>query len=259
MDTRWEIVESGPADATKTVLMLPGGMASARSWAEVMAEPTLANHRLVAATLPGNAGAPPPVDFSFEACARTLAELAREVGADVVAGFSNGANLACEMVTSGAFAGPVVLLGSSFSAADEPAFFRALIRLGRILGTLPFVFLRTVAASLVKSPPFSPERRAELRADFARNDAHDLRRTLDAYLRWLHRSEDRAQRLCAAGVPTWVVHAEKGDGGLTRDERTTLEHCAHVRLVTLPGRVFFIPNEAPRRIAEIISEALATS
>ena len=54
---------------------------------------------------------------------------------------------------------------------------------------------------------------------------------------------------CEAGVPAWVVHAEKGDGGLTDEERQTLEACPHVRLVTIPGHVFFLPNEIPERIA----------
>ena len=64
MSIDWEMVESGPADAARTVLMLPGGMCSARSWAEVMAQPALTGVHLVAVTLPGHAGASPPADFS---------------------------------------------------------------------------------------------------------------------------------------------------------------------------------------------------
>src|SRR2546421_12135511 len=52
----WESVESGPPDAERRVLLLPGGMCSARSYAEVLAEPTLAEVRLVAVTMPGHAG-----------------------------------------------------------------------------------------------------------------------------------------------------------------------------------------------------------
>ena len=36
--------------------------------------------------------------------------------------------------------------------------------------------------------------------------ASDCRRPL----RWLHRDDDPARRLCEAGMPAWVVHAEKG-------------------------------------------------
>ena len=36
----------------------------------------------------------------------------------------------------------------------------------------------------------------------------------------------------------WIVHAEKGDGGLTDDERRTLEACPHAHVVTVPGAVF---------------------
>jgi len=55
----------------------------------------------------------------------------------------------------------------------------------------------------------------------------------------------------------WVVHAEeKGDGGLTDAERATLEAAPNVTLVTIPGAVFLIPNEAPQRTAAVIADAL---
>ena len=256
MDTRWETVESGPADAQHTVLLLPGGMCSARSYAEVMAEPTLAQTRLLAVTMPGHAGAPPPEDYSVESYARITAELAKSVGADLVVGFSMGATVAYEMVVTGAFTGPVVLLGVSLSAPDEPGAFRALIRLGSILGNLPAAVLKKGAASIAKHAPVPPDRQEQLQADFARNSTRDMRLGLEAYLRWLHRDDDPARRLCEAGVPAWVVHAEKGDGGLTPHERTVLDACPQVRVVTLPGKVFFLPNEVPGRIADLIVQAL---
>src|SRR4051812_16727953 len=136
-DVAWELREAGPLDAEHTVLLLPGGMCSAASYAEVMAEPALARMRLVAATLPGHAGAPPPDDYTVENYGRLAADLATKVGADVVVGFSMGATVALEMIASGGFTGPTVLLGISLSAKDEPAFFRALVRLGGVLGALP--------------------------------------------------------------------------------------------------------------------------
>ena len=58
-------------------------------------------------------------------------------------------------------------------------------------------------------------------------------------------------------MPAWVVHAEKGDGALTPHERAVLEACPGVRVVTIPGKVFFLPNEVPERIADVIVQALA--
>jgi pimeloyl-ACP methyl ester carboxylesterase len=257
VDTDWEVVESGPADAEHTVLLLPGGMCSARSYAEVMAEPALAGTRLIAVTLPGQAGAPGAEDYRPEALARDTAKLAASVGADVVVGFSMGAGVAYEMVVSGDFAGPVVLLGLSLSRRDEPRFFRAIIRLTSVLGTLPMSVLKKGVPSMVKRAAVPPERQAELRADFARNQTREMRRALQAYLPWLHRDDDRAKRLCETQVPTWVVHAEKGDGDLTPHERATFEACPTVRVVTIPGQVFFLPNEVPDRVAAVIVEALA--
>jgi pimeloyl-ACP methyl ester carboxylesterase len=253
----WQIRESGPTDAEHTVLLLPGGMCSAGSYAEVMAQPALARTRLVAATLPGQAGAPSPDDYSVENYARHVTELATKVGADAVVGFSMGAVVAVEMVTSGGFTGPVVLLGVSLSPKDEPAFFRAMIRSTSVLGSLPMRVLAAGAGTMVKRIPASAERRAELREDFRRNRPRDMRLGLHAYLRWLHGHEGRAERLCARRVPMWIVHAEKGDGGLTDDEGRTLQACPHAHVVTVPGAVFFLPNEIPERIAEIIGQALA--
>jgi pimeloyl-ACP methyl ester carboxylesterase len=257
VDTRWEMVESGPAGAEQTVLLLPGGMCSARSYADVMAEPTLAGTRMLAVTMPGHAGAPPPKDFSTEGYARITAEFAKSAGVDLVVGFSMGAMVAYEMVVSGAFAGPVVLLGASLSPADEPRFFRAIIRLGSILGTLPFAVLKKGAPSMVKHAAIPPERKTQLQADFALNNTRDMRRGLQVYLRWLRRDDDPARRLCETNVPAWVVHAEKGDGALTQHERAVLEACPHVRVVTIPGQVFFLPNEVPERVADVIVQALA--
>jgi pimeloyl-ACP methyl ester carboxylesterase len=224
-----------------------------------MAQPALAGIRLVAATLPGNAGAPPPDDYSIESNAQITAELAAKVGADVVVGFSIGASVALEMAASGEFTGPTVLLGVSLSAADEPGFFRAIVRLGEVLGGLPASVLAKGAASMAKKLPVSEERRAELRDDFVKNDSRVQRRILREYLQWLKRDDDPAGRLCRADVPTWVVHAVKGDGGLTDDERRTLQNCPHVQLVTIPGSVFFLPVEVPERVAAVISEAVAAA
>jgi pimeloyl-ACP methyl ester carboxylesterase len=220
-----------------------------------MAEPALAGTRLVAATLPGQAGASPPDDYSVESYARLVTELATKVGADVLVGFSMGACVAVEMVTSGKFTGPVVLLGASLSSKDEPAFFRGIVHLSRVLGSLPCRVLAKGAASMVKRTALSTQRQRELREDFHKSVPQDEMRGLREYVRWLHRDERRAERLCRANVPTWIVHAEKGDGGLTEDERRTLEACPNTYVVTIPGAVFFLPNEASARIAGVIVEA----
>jgi hypothetical protein len=55
------------------------------------------------------------------------------------------------------------------------------------------------------------------------------------------------------------VHAEKGDGGLTDEERATLEACPNVRVMTIPGKVFFLPNEASAAMAKAIEEAAAAA
>ena len=256
MGVEWELIRSGPESADHGVLLLPGGANAARSYDEVMVQPVLAGTRLVAATLPGHAGAPPPDDFAVESYASLAAEVAADNGCDVVAGFSMGATVALEMAASRAFKGPVVLLGVSLSPRDEPAFFRAIVRLGGVLGKLPSALLLKLIAVAARSAHVSDEHRARMRADFRSNDPQDSRRGLAAYLDYLGRYDAPAERLCAAGVPTWVVHAEKGDGGLTDEERRTLDHCPHAHLITIPGTCLFLPDEAPERVARVIADAL---
>jgi pimeloyl-ACP methyl ester carboxylesterase len=234
-------------------------MCSARSYAELMAEPSLHDVRLIAATLPGHAGTPPPDDFGAEHYVQITAELAKSKGVDVIAGFSMGAQVAFNMVVSRAFAGPVVLLGISLSSPDEPLFFRAMIRLGSVLGTLPAAVLKKGIGPMVKRAPLPPERRAELLEDFQKNNTRDMRLGLLAYLDWLRHDDDRAQRFCETGVPAWFLHAEKGDGALTDRERATLEACSQVHVATLPGQVFFLPNEAPGPVGDLITQALAAA
>jgi pimeloyl-ACP methyl ester carboxylesterase len=252
----WDYRESGPTEAECTVLLLPGGMCSAGSYAEVMAEPVLSGTRLVAATLPGNAGAPPLNDYSIENCARVTTELTKQISADVVVGYSNGASVAFEMVVAGSFTGPVVLLGISLSSKDESAFFRGIIQSRKVLGNAPTRVLATVAASMIKRTALPAERKQELQEDFHKNVPQDTMRALSAYVSWLHRQERPAEQLCRSGVPTWIVHAEKGDGGLTDEERKTLETCQQTHVVTIPGNVFFLPNEASARVADVIVDAL---
>jgi pimeloyl-ACP methyl ester carboxylesterase len=79
------------------VLLIPGGLNAARSYAELMAQPALSGVRPVAVTLPGHAGAPPPGDFGIETYARLTAGLAAGLGCDAVVGLSLGATVALEM------------------------------------------------------------------------------------------------------------------------------------------------------------------
>lgn len=256
MSVDWQLRESGPADAPHTVLLLSGGLCGPASYSELMTQPALARTRLIAAALPGHAGAPPPSDYSIANYARLACELAARVGADVVVGFSIGASVALEMAASGGFTGHTVLLGISLSSADEPAFFHAIVRLGSVLGSLPATLLAKGAESMVKKMPVSVERQAELRDDLGRNVPGHVQRSLREYRRWLCSPDSHAERLCRAGAPTWIVHAEKGDGGLTGDERRVLQACHHAQLVTISGAVFLLPAEAPEKIAQVIIEAL---
>ena len=257
MREAWERLIVGPLDADRSVLLLPGGANAARSFDLVMAEPALSGVRLVATTLPGMAGAPVSAEVSIPAVARRAGELARENACDVVVGFSYGATIALDMVLSGHFQGPVVLLGLALTTPDESTFFRYVVRASQKVGRWPMAILFRLMPLMARSAKTSERHKNDLIEDFKQNRAGDAVRVCGEYLDYIAADRNFAAELAASGSPVWVVHAEeKGDGGLTDAERATLEAAPNVTLVTIPGAVFLIPDEAPQRTAAVIADAL---
>jgi len=253
----WELLTSGPTDADRSVLLLPGGANAARSFNLVMADPQLSGARLIATTLPGMAGAPLTDDVSIPALSRRAGELAREHGCDVVVGFSHGATVALDMVLSGQFDGPVVLLGISLTTEDEARFFRYVVRASQKVGRWPLATMFRLMPLMARSAKTPESHKKELIEDFKQNRAGDSLRACGEYLDYIAADRDFAAELSTSGCPVWVVHAEKGDGGLTDAERATLEAAPNVTLVTIPGSVFLLPDEAPQETAAAIASALS--
>ncbi|GAA3432789.1 alpha/beta fold hydrolase [Kutzneria kofuensis] len=252
----WDIRVHGPRDTAHSVLLLSGGLSTAEFYAEVAARPELAGLKLVAATLPGHGGSPPPEDPGIEACAHDAAKLAAEHGCDVVVGYSMGANVALEMAAAEGFTGPIILLGPSFSVPDEMLTLRVLDRLSIVFGQLPYAFMLEFTDVALSAAQLPPERRNVLGNEVRKNNPRHIRRLIRAYLDYLRQHGSVAPRLCETTVPAWVVHAERGDGGLTAAERRTLTACPTTTVVTVPGTSWFLPNEKPELVADLILGAL---
>jgi Alpha/beta hydrolase family len=257
MREAWELLTAGPESADRSVLLLPGGANAARSFDLVMADRSLTGVRLVATTLPGMAGAPLTDDPSVPAMARAAAQLAEQHRCDVVVGFSHGATVALEMLLSGHFQGRVVLLGVSLTTEDEAGFFRAAVRVSQKVGSWPMAILLRLLPLLARSAKTPGPHKRDLIEDLKQNRAGDAVRVSGEYLDYIAADRDYAAELAASGSRVWVVHAEKGDGGLTDAERATLEAAANVTLVTVPGAVFLLPDEVPEQIAAVIATALS--
>jgi len=255
----WGLRSVGPSDAPRTVLLLPGGMCTARFYDDVLSEPTLEDQdaRFVAVTPPGFGGRVGPDDVTVEHYASLAGDLAVALEADLVVGHSLGANHALEMVAAGYFSGPIVLLSPTFSAGDEEADFRRIARVSRIpvVGRLPWmVFPHIIDSSFRGRLPV--DRHAELVAEMKRNDMQLCRRMVVAYFDYLHRRAPLTQRLCDANVPTWVAFGEHDEIGLTDSERSALESCAALTLVEIPGSAHFIMTDQPGPTADLIVRAL---
>jgi pimeloyl-ACP methyl ester carboxylesterase len=256
MREAWERLIVGPPDADRSVLLLPGGANAARSFDLVMAQPALSDVRLVATTLPGMAGAPLS-EVSVPAMARRAGELADEYQCDVVAGFSHCATVALDMVLSGHFHGAVVLLGISLTTPDEARFFRVAVRTSQRVGSWPMAILLRLLPLMARSAKAPESHKKKLIEDLKQNKAGDSVRVCGEYLDYIAADRDYAAELASSGQLVWMVHAEKGDGGLTSAERATLRAAPDVTLVTIPGAVFLLPDEAPQETAAAIADALA--
>ena len=253
----WVLDQSGPESADHTILLLPGALATAVFYDDLLAEPSLRNApiRFVATTLPGFGASAPPEDLSMEGYSRHAGRLAADLGCDVVVGHSLGANVAIEMASAGEFAGPLVLLSPSFSRTDESKFPRALDRLSRVFGHLPYSLMLKIVGPAMKSG-LPPARREALIAELKKNDPRFLRRQTRLYLEYLDHYGSLAQRFSDSGVPAWVVFGERDDIGLTNEEREVLERSPHVTLVEIPDTGHFALNQKPGEIATIVLEAI---
>lgn len=253
----WETHTVGPADSTRTVLMLPGALCSAEFFEDVMGEAALAGVRLVAVTVPGWTGTTPLADVSMENYAREIGRVAAELKADVVVGHSVGANYALEMAALGVFKGPVVLLSPSFSREDEFKELNSLDKIGRVpgIGALAWwLALKTVPGQTKKELP--PERGQVLADEMKRNRVAFCRPAIRKYFEYLDQYGNLVPRLCASGVRAWVVFGTEDAVGLKDEERRGLEECPTVTLTTVKGTHMFLVEE-PVGTAEVIAEAVA--
>jgi len=255
----WIVSESGPPDADHAALLLPGALATAPFYDELLAEPKLgaASIRFVVTTLPGFGRTPPLDDLSMENLASRAGKLAADLGCDVVVGHSFGGNVAIEMVAAGEFSGPVVLLSPSYSRVDESKFLRVLDHMARLLGHLPYAAMLKLVGTAVKGN-LASERRKELVAELKKNDPRFLRRQMRSYLEYLDRHGSLARRLCDSGVRAWVAFGEYDDIGLTADEHRVLEDCPHVTVVEIADAGHFTLNEKLGPVVELVLAAVET-
>ena len=256
----WVLHESGPEGAAHSVLLLPGALCTAAFYDDLLAEPSISDApiRFVATTLPGFGGTAPPQDPSMESYAKSAARLAGDLGCNVVVGHSLGANVAIEMASSGGFSGPLVLLSPSFSRKDESVFPRALDRLSRVLGRLPYSLMLKIVGPAMKSG-LPAARREELIGELKKNDPRFLRRQTHLYLGYLDRHGSLAQRFCDSGTQAWVVFGASDDIGLAADERALLEATPHVTLIEISEAGHFTLNQKPSEIAALVLEAVTNA
>jgi pimeloyl-ACP methyl ester carboxylesterase len=258
----WPLHESGSADAAHTVLLLPGGLCTAAFYDDVMKALEGSDVRCVAITLPGFAGTPPTRDLTLESHAAFASSVADRVGADVIVGHSQGANVALEIAATGAFKGPIVLLSPTFSLEDEMKEFVTVSRIGRIpiLGALVWRLMAAMIGKFFKDAfpeGYPPEKKQRLIDEVKRNRARDIRRLATRNLDYFERYGSLADRLCNAGVRSWVLFGDRDQVGLADAEKRVLVSCPDVKLVRVPDASHMVLTDEPVAVADVILESLS--
>jgi pimeloyl-ACP methyl ester carboxylesterase len=259
------VLRAGGADVpAHRVLCLPGGLATAPFYDDVLAQPALAASgvRAIATTLPGFGGVPFPhgFDASVEAYAAFAGNLARQLSCDTVVGHSFGANVAIEMAAGGHFDGHLILLAPTLSAEDE---MKGLETFNRI-GYVP-VLRSLVTALLFRSFPkmlrgeVPPDRVDRLAAEMASNDRAAVRLNLRRSYDYLYKHGTLAGRLSRSGVRAEVVFGEDDEVGMTPAERSTLESCPTTRLHFVPDCGHMLINQNPGWVANLIVDVVAAT
>lgn len=256
----WVLRETGPKGAPHAVLLLPGALATSAFYDDLLAQPTIrdAPIRFVATTLPGFGGTKPPEDLSMESYAQLASRLVADLSCDVIVGHSLGANVAIELASIGSFGGPLVLLSPSFSREDESKFPRALDRLSRVFGHLPYSLMLKVIGPAMKSG-LPPARREVLTNELKKNQPRFLRDQTHQYLAYLDRHGSLAERFRDSTPQAWVVYGERDDVRLSPEERAVLEETPGIRLVEIGDAGHFTLNQKPDQIADLVLEAVTSA
>src|SRR5262245_56221078 len=162
------------------------------------------------------------------------------------------------MAAAHEFSGPLVLISPSFSRKDESIVPRALDRLSRVLGHLPYSLVLKLAGGIIKGS-VPEDREAALVAELKKNDPRFVRRATHSVMRYYDSHGNLAPRLCDSGSRAWVVFGEKDDIKLQPDERRQLEGCPRVTLVTIEGTGHFSLNTHPDRIVGLMLDAFSAA
>ena len=101
---------------------------------------------------------------------------------------------------------------------------------------------------------FPAQRRDALVAGMANNDPRFCRKGVRTYFEYLDAHGSLVPRLCQSGVTSYVVFGDNDEIGLTDEERSGLEACADVTLITVTDATHGLIIEQPARIAELILE-----
>jgi pimeloyl-ACP methyl ester carboxylesterase len=258
----WELVAAGAADGSPTALLLPGAQCTAAFYADVLADPRVAERgaRLVAATPPGFGGREPPVDPGVATYTALTADLIEHIGCDVVVGHSYFANVAIEVAVAGTSTRPLVLLSPAFSRRDEEVGLRWL-GLGSRIPVVGAVLWAAAGRALgsVMEGRLPRDDHDRLVAEMRRSDRHVNRQLMRDYVRYLARAEvgeGIAAGLAASGVRATVVRGDRDEIGLTGDEQAILTGSNNVTVVVVPDSGHFVLTDQPGTVVGIVLDAL---
>jgi pimeloyl-ACP methyl ester carboxylesterase len=257
----FSLLESTPKQARHRVLMLPGLFCSAAFYADVLADPSLAEAGVVAiaADPPGFAGRPVPhgFDYRIETYARLVEELAEAESVDLIVGHSLSANIGIEIAARNGFQGPLLLLSPSLSAEDEEKDTRSLNEASRtpVVRTLVWMGMNRMLRKAMKGR-LPAARFDELVGQMRLNPHAASRAQLIACFDHIAEHGGLAERLASARSTVWVGRGDRDEIAISDAEREILDRAPNVELKTIPGAAHFSMTDAPEIVSRLVVELL---
>jgi pimeloyl-ACP methyl ester carboxylesterase len=260
----WSLLESRPAEVRHRVLMLPGLFCTAAFYADMLADPRLAEAGVaaIAADPPGFAGQPVPAGFDYriESYAALVEDLAAAESIDLIVGHSLTANVGIEVAARHRFRGRLLLLSPSLSAEDEEKDTRSLNDASRtpVVRTLVWMGMNRMLKKGMKGR-LPAARFDELLGEMRRNPHAASRAQLIACFDHIAEHGGLADRLAGAESTVWVARGDRDEIAISDAERAVLEQAPNVELKTIPGAAHFSLTDAPHEVNRLILELLGAA
>jgi pimeloyl-ACP methyl ester carboxylesterase len=262
----WLLVHEEPAAVDHRVLLLPGLLFTDLIYADMMADPAMAeaNVHMIAGNPPGFKGqpAPPKFGYSVEEYAEMVEQCAASEKIDLIVGHSFFGNVCIDVAHRANFKGKLILISPSLFRMAEQSDMRTLDSASRIpvLSGITWWVTFMMLKGIFK-PYFTEERQDRLDAavaDAKRTPRSVCRLLLMSLFNHINKHTDLTSRITSTTTPVYYVRGEHDNIGFTDQQRAALDACELTVVKDIEGSKHFAMMDKPKEVNQLILELLRT-